>query len=1498
MKRYRVNFPLLIALAVALVVALPSFYFLWRFQVDRNADRLRDLADKALEQDSEFEALDYMYRYIVLRPEDVEGLREATDLASDVAHSDDADDEQRQMAFEVLTFGVGKSTDPGVRRNYVDALAPMAAMGSTDYAKMALRHVNELIESGNADAELYAAKAQMEWTLRDYAELEKLARQAIGYDSKTDEFSTADAIAADQPEIYRLYATVLKYQRDQPELADRVIARMTEMNPESADAYLWSYRFKLSDSAKAELEADKLTRQAREAGKSEKDAQDAGAGQLELAEAKKQEALQDLARAYELSPEDAGVLEAKGNQAIADYQQAIKDGKTEEEAAPLLDAAAEFLELGARKYPRNIMFVLRAAQVETMRKNLDGALAIVTRGLETFELPSRGALEIANMRIDLQMQQNDMDAVEKSIAELRDFDSASLQALADFHQARLEMVRKDWSKAARMLRVAKVRLIGFPQLQAAASFYQGVAHQQLGQLDLAADAFEWAVSKAPDNQRAAEALANVQLVRKPSDAGGGDPTGLSAIIAHELQKPVEEQDWAAVNRKVEQYMEQRDLPITRLLEMKAEILIRRAYATDDEAKKAEIFQEARDLIRDAYQVDKENIRIRLLAIRLLQYEPGKGPAAALALLDKMIADPDVEDSPPMRLVRAELLAANHDDDVVNQLLAVTAGIDAWTAEQQAQVYAEVGKRLAQMGATKEAQESLEKATSLVANDLPTCKLLFDVALQRRDAAGIQLAQDRIKKILGSESAPDYVLAEVRRRLSLYELNELSKADLDEAEAMLDEALKMRSTWSDLWVAKGQLELALRSDVEAALRAFDKALETGRANPAALRVQIGLLYELGRMNEAMSKMELLSAEYRPALLGRTAAAIYAANGRVEEAYEAAKTTAEGKPNDAGTQLWFADMAVRAGKFDDAEQALRKAVNLNAYDPQVWSKLIGLYAQTERYDELESVLREAHLALDEEFLPLLNGRYYELQGRWHAAEDIYLSAYRNQLDSPAIAQRLAEFYTNWPASQGGDPMRAAPYINMLLRQANEGQLEQNNPLVAWARRRAARLLATRGDYASAVKAESILEPLVAADDSSVDDVRELAQILSVRLDPAARQRAINLWQRIKQSGQLRTSEALLLGRLMSDSGRRGDAQQMLEDVIAKNSDDMDLIRGYALLLIDQREYSRARRQIDSLERKGAEPGVLAELQLRLAARSGDKEKTRELLQAMTPDLRRMTEQQLATLPQIADLANELGDHEFALRLYSEYARRDPAGQMDFARMAGLYGDPEESIEMLKRLFADNIDESLRVALEIMRARRPEVGDALDSDIERLVRRALSDDPENARRLVLQAEMLEIEEKFDESAAAYEALLQRSDLPTLVRATALNNLAFLLALKGESARLDESLEYVNQAVKLIGPISDILDTRAVVQTARGEYDAAVQDMRQAVQIGPTPSKFFHLAQAEMGAGRQDEALEAWQQGIDEGLSLDSVSLLEHDAFEEFSKQMQSLGGAGPSA
>jgi tetratricopeptide (TPR) repeat protein len=256
----------------------------------------------------------------------------------------------------------------------------------------------------------------------------------------------------------------------------------------------------------------------------------------------------------------------------------------------------------------------------------------------------------------------------------------------------------------------------------------------------------------------------------------------------------------------------------------------------------------------------------------------------------------------------------------------------------------------------------------------------------------------------------------------------------------------------------------------------------------------------------------------------------------------------------------------------------------------------------------------------------------------------------------------------------------------------------------------------------------------------------------------------------------------------------------------------------------------------------------------------------------------------------LAAEHGEYELSEMLYRQYVQRKPeAITLEFARYMALHGNADQALEILKSLFPQSMDEVLRISAEMLRTRRGEFGDKYDAAINELIASALRDDPDSVQRMLVKAEVLEIQAQYEESVAQYDAVLKRDDVPRVMRAAAMNNLGFLLTLMNE--RTDEAAEFINQAIEVYGPVDDILDTRAVVRMTRKEYEKAVEDMSLATALSNDPVKFYHSAQANLLAGNDQAALKAWEKAQQLGFSKDKLPVLEQKNYDQVKTDIEGL-------
>jgi tetratricopeptide (TPR) repeat protein len=263
----------------------------------------------------------------------------------------------------------------------------------------------------------------------------------------------------------------------------------------------------------------------------------------------------------------------------------------------------------------------------------------------------------------------------------------------------------------------------------------------------------------------------------------------------------------------------------------------------------------------------------------------------------------------------------------------------------------------------------------------------------------------------------------------------------------------------------------------------------------------------------------------------------------------------------------------------------------------------------------------------------------------------------------------------------------------------------------------------------------------------------------------------------------------------------------------------------------------------------------------------------------------------------LFTELNDLESAEKLYQALAARDSTKSYSLAMFLGLHRNVDQCFELLEQIYQpDRVTDILGVALTVVREKRDQVGEKFDPIVQGWLDRGLLANPESITLLMLQADLYDIQKRYDEAADVYRKLLDRSELTGPRRAVVLNNLSFLVSLQRSAASNLDPLKLANEAAEILGPNSDILDTRAVAYSAKGQYSQAIQDLRDAVTDNPTAAKYFHLAEAHLGAGEKRSAVEAWTKAEELDLNRESLNRMEHDKYEKLKQTIDQIRAAGP--
>ncbi len=1292
----------------------------------------------------------------------------------------------------------------------------------------AIVHYEELLAKTPDDPELNALYVRALFRSKDYRRATELALNLIGYDKNTKSFDPQKSKASDQPVLFATLASALVSRSKEPELAREVIELMIANNPESAVAHLQRSIFL---SRVQEID----------------------------------EAAAALERAYELDPLDADILNQKGWAALED-----KD----------YEKAAQFFAKGLEEYPEVVLFYNQLARAELGRGQTDEALEVMDRCIKKFG--KQRTVEQLLFKADVLLSKGDTEGVKKIALELEDLENPAFQPAIDFQYARITWHEKNWAQAAKQLKRVRPQLVAFGRTQALAGTMLGECYRNLGKLDLAREVFQLVLDDetvaANDPIKQLSRANIIQIENQLGISSGYQGTTLISLVEGILDLPEEQRDWSKTDEFIDAMAEQRDFS-----EVQKKLLHAQVFAL------RKMLPEAKQMVRDAAKLEPDNLNVRIAATKLLLMEPESGPAKALKLLGEIEKKHGV--SLESRALKADVLMAIGDDKLLEQLRSLVEGTEDFSDAERLKLTSTLGVKFLQLQADDDAKHFLGQAAEMSPDNLPLRVQLFDIALRQGDDAAMREAQQKILDLVKSKEDGNYILTEVKRLIVGSRQGKSSPEVLAEARKLLDKALRERPRWHELHVLYGQLLLMQGGETDLALEHFNDALKYGPPNAGAVVIHVRQLESRGDYKQALEKMDVLPAGARTRLLGQTEANILLKMGDLDAAFESAQKLAKALPENVAIQLWFAQLAQQADHFDPAEEAFEKACELQPLAPENWMKLVALYAQKKESDKIEDTIRRAQLAVEAEFTPLVQAKYFEIRGRWRAAEKIYSASYGATLEDPMNARRMAEFYLFWSKSDAENLSRAAPYLNSILRSANEGTLASDDPNVVWAREKAARLLAASRDYRKSVQAEKLLMQ-ASVDGQLPKEYQTLySEILFSRADPISLLAGIDILTELNERGKLDKKQTLLLANLLARANNWKLGKELMLDALGQFGSDSDVWAAYIDLLIRQGEYSVAAQRLNRYKDIAESSLSVIQLRVQLASARGDQVEVERLLRSMLPPQLdgALDDNQLRIVRAVAGIAAKYKDYELAEKLFQLYVRRSPESGFDLANFLALHGDPDTAVSIMKRLLKQQPEQVIQLAVQMLRERRTVIGDKYDADVQQMVAEALRDDPESSSRIAIHAEMLEVLEKYDQSIAAYEDLLKRDDVQLMARAAAMNNVAFLLALRNE--RLEDAQQYIDGAIELLGPVADALDTRAVIRIARKEYDLAIEDMSLALSIDPNAVKYYHLARAHLLGGNNDLALKAWQDGEKLGLEKESLTIIEQKGFEEVQQQIEGL-------
>ncbi len=640
------------------------------------------------------------------------------------------------------------------------------------------------------------------------------------------------------------------------------------------------------------------------------------------------------------------------------------------------------------------------------------------------------------------------------------------------------------------------------------------------------------------------------------------------------------------------------------------------------------------------------------------------------------------------------------------------------------------------------------------------------------------------------------------------------------------------------------------------------------------------------------------------------------GRTRDAVEAADRIASSGEENATTQLWYGQFLQGVASMPTAPEDLRKecqeksgtalakAVELGGDSPAPWLAHITNLLASGDLSAAEDAMRQAQLRLEEDQQQLLMARSYEMMGRWFDAENIYRMTYEQNPESEQVARQLATFYLGGRYPRPDGSAKAAKLINDILRQNVDDPDSVRRDDANWARRTAAQMLASTGDYQNLLDAEKLLRSNAINNTLALEDKLLMASILAVRPEPVSRTKAIRLLEEVQSQQRLNPELDLTLGKLYYAMDNWAKCRDHMESLITRYRNSFGPREAYIRMLLDRggsNDLRVAEGQVKQLiEIAPTNPATL-ELVSLTYSKLGDDRRAKQSLRRMLPDdLSKLDANGYRLVARVASLLINAGDIDTAENLLGVLVKRPGAtagDQLQFIQFIGMHRDVDRAMKLLEQAADDaNLMAVADVAATIVRAKRDEVGDKYDETIVGWFDRAEREDPDSITVFLAKANFRDIQGRYEDAANIYRTVLKNESLRGKPKAAVLNNLAYLLALARPKknrrtrrwvcyAKLWTSWGRSATSSTLARPFG-LVAASTRLRLTTWPWRSPISQRRRSISTRHSPTWDWGRRAMPWPPGNCAENL---------GLTRESVGRLEEEQYDKLKSQIEGLKGKG---
>lgn len=1259
----------------------------------------------------------------------------------------------------------------------------------------------------------------------------QLARSLIRTEHFREALSILEQVIAEDKssiEAYEQLALLLSEKIQDAERAETVIQQMILANPEAAQAYLIRARFYQNQK-------------------------------------KFDKARQDIEQALELAPRNVDVLLAAAELALAEKDRT---------------KATEYIHQAAAIAPAEERVLAAQAQLGQVSNDLAGA----AEALQQMKDP-----QALVALVSVLLQKEDVQGAQEVIEKMKKVPFRP--EIIQFFEAQVLIVQRQWRKASYLLERIRPEVERYGDLGQRVDLLLGLCYEQLGLPDRQLAAFQRVLERDPSMTVARIGVAaallrmgqveramvefrklrNQQELEKAYQNPGLWPSIYSLLVAEVVQAPETQRDWSHVEEFFQKVGEVEGPERIPLAVMRTDFLVKQGK-----------LQEARSLIQQLCEQHPDQPALWSTWVAVVGVQ--EGPEQALQLLDQIQAK--LGDNRVVRLNRAALAARLEGEKGKAILDSLTEQAEKLPQAEQRELWEHLGLAYYVLGDRAKAQELWKKAVSVETPEPRLLLALFELAREMNDAPGMLQATDKLGEVLGRRS-PEWNYAEAARLVWLVRKGQLEDRSLVRAKQHLQEARQTRPTWHKLLVLEGEIAI-LEQRPDDAIRCYQEASNVAPLDSIHLQQLVQLLYSRGRFEEAKQQLDKLGDRRLSLGMERLRVELDERTGQLEQALELAAQTVANS-NQATDFLWYGHLLVRAKKLPEAEKAFRRAIELAPNLSEGWLACAAVLMAQNEPARAEQLLRQAQVQLPQDQATLFLAQGYELIGQPARAAEQYEQVLRSRPEDIGLLDRAAAFYF-----RSGQFEKAAKVLNDLLEIIQRDPKKYQAQIIG-ARRALARTLAAMGDYRRHLHALRLVDENLQQEKDNPADLQLKALILAKRPERSAKQQAIDiletLQKRLQTSGQrFSLEEEFLLAQLYENVGQWSLCQERMLDILSQKGSDQRFLEAYLEMLFRHgASAGDIKIWLNRLEKLAPQSPQTVAFKARYLVQLRQPKEAVELVKKSIP--RPLPPEQVVWLRDAAMLLEDLQQYDAARELYQEFAETAPGGSIVLAEYLGRHGTVEQALAQCEAALGTlKVEAIITPAVNILTNQRKRVQPEHFRKVEGWIQQALEENPQSRVAPFQLARLLDLEGKYDELCRIYRQLVAREDLSEFERATAANNLAFVLAASGQNPQ--EALEFVQQAIAILGPMPHLLDTQAMAYLALGQPTQAIQLLREAISHDPTALRYFHLALAHMAADDPETAVKALQVAKDSyDLSIDQIPELERSKYRELLKKVGSL-------